>query len=525
MRQILLTLFFVLFFGATPCFAQFDHYYVLPYQRIYYNYSNNDLPDIACRPDQHHKKPNGRLIPRPPGKRNPTPIPEDQLPTPIPAPDQGLLEKIKKLEARITELEANAAISEIALKKQQAIIAILRAEKVELEQKLQDVVEDTLETDLLIRELQKQIKIFEGNAQEHTEDIKRLEAEKTDLEAKLREALDQILPPVIPEPEPDLPPDVVPDLKPEPEPEIIPDVVPDPTPDSPATSEKSPGIISSVLKSLITTKAVSLISGLGLGIFGSAGVFGVLYIVGRFWRRKKTVDTVATAVDRVQDRVEDKVSDVTNDAVGDATRQVLEEIESRIVKRIDASIDQQQTDIDIKINERIPVGLVDKVFDIIKEWRSQPAVESKPAEPAVEEKKDVISPQVHPRIMQWAELKRSEGESLEHWAALCALYKEAVNELRAGKLYYKGGVKLQGQGVTADKLDSWVKTEYINRMTTDQMKFSNLWHEAYIGYLYKDAVDALRKGEIEVLGAENTADSIETWVHARFIEKTTGNKF
>lgn len=116
--------------------------------------------------------------------------------------------------------------------------------------------------------------------------------------------------------------------------------------------------------------------------------------------------------------------------------------------------------------------------------------------------------------------ENTTGESVETWAVYGVLYKEAVDELRKGKLYYKEGNRLQGQAKTADTLDAWVRHEFLQRTTIQDIKTKNaLYNEAMFGFLYKEAVMKLRKGEFNVLGAKNTADAIQEWVEKEFIKR------
>lgn len=119
--------------------------------------------------------------------------------------------------------------------------------------------------------------------------------------------------------------------------------------------------------------------------------------------------------------------------------------------------------------------------------------------------------------------KKSQGSSkqnTERWAFYCVLYKEAVQKLREGQLYFDDKVVLQGQRKTADAIENWVRSEFLKRMTIESiMSNNNIYHEAYLGMLYKESIEELKKGTFNVLGAKATADTLENWVHREFLRK------
>lgn len=136
--------------------------------------------------------------------------------------------------------------------------------------------------------------------------------------------------------------------------------------------------------------------------------------------------------------------------------------------------------------------------------------------------KDCLNYPVSDRIKQFLDLKAKDGEKLEDLAVYALLYGEAMNRLRKGifTVDVNGNtVKLQGQKVTADKIDSWVREQYLKNMTINKLDRSRLYHEAMIGFLYKEAIRLLRQGFFPVLGAKETADVIEDWVRIEFMKR------
>lgn len=126
------------------------------------------------------------------------------------------------------------------------------------------------------------------------------------------------------------------------------------------------------------------------------------------------------------------------------------------------------------------------------------------------------------RIKQLFELKARDGESVEQWALYALLYKEAIQLLRRGKLttdIVGNKVTLQGQRIAADKIDEWVRDQYIKRTTIEKINLDYIYHEAMLGFLYKEAVQLLRNGAFPILGAKETADAVENWVKREFLKR------
>ena len=80
-------------------------------------------------------------------------------------------------------------------------------------------------------------------------------------------------------------------------------------------------------------------------------------------------------------------------------------------------------------------------------------------------------------------------------------------------------ITLQGQRIAADKIDEWVRNEYIRLTTVQSLQLNTIYHEAMLGFLYKEAVSLLRQGRFSVLGAKETADVIESWVKREFLKR------
>lgn len=126
------------------------------------------------------------------------------------------------------------------------------------------------------------------------------------------------------------------------------------------------------------------------------------------------------------------------------------------------------------------------------------------------------------RIKQFFELKKHDGESIEQWAFFALLYKEAMQLLRRGRISITvtgDKVTLQGQRLAAERIDQWVQDQYIQRMSIEKLSLDTIYHEAMLGFLYKEAVQLLKNGTFPILGAKETADAVENWVKREFLNR------
>jgi hypothetical protein len=114
--------------------------------------------------------------------------------------------------------------------------------------------------------------------------------------------------------------------------------------------------------------------------------------------------------------------------------------------------------------------------------------------------------------------KEKDGESVETWALRGSIYREAIAELKKGKLYYKGYTKLLGQQQTAKQINIWVRTEFLKRKD-EMINQDQLYIEAMFGFLYKEAIALLAAGEFSVLGHDNTAIAIQSWVDNALLQR------
>ena len=79
--------------------------------------------------------------------------------------------------------------------------------------------------------------------------------------------------------------------------------------------------------------------------------------------------------------------------------------------------------------------------------------------------------------------------------------------------------KVNSQVKAADAIDSYVQNQFLKRVSSATISRHILYHEAMIGFLYKQAITRLKRGEFNVLGYKDVADSVERWVKSEFMRR------
>jgi hypothetical protein len=136
-------------------------------------------------------------------------------------------------------------------------------------------------------------------------------------------------------------------------------------------------------------------------------------------------------------------------------------------------------------------------------------------------------PDATSRIRQFIDLKAVDGECITELAFYAHLYRDAVGLLRDNRLVVeKQGkpFKVHHQKKAANAIDTYVRDQFLKRVSTATIESHALYHEAMIGFLYKESVKKLRRGEFNVLGYKDMAYSIEEWVKTEFLQRM-GFKF
>jgi len=114
----------------------------------------------------------------------------------------------------------------------------------------------------------------------------------------------------------------------------------------------------------------------------------------------------------------------------------------------------------------------------------------------------------------WADHFEKDGGNAKHEAIKYDLYREAIQKVRSGELK----IPAADRKAVADRIDDWVLERFYQRVSR-AVPDENLYQRALLGFLYREAVDALRRGEIQLLGHVEVADAIDAWVRRAFARR------
>ena len=131
-------------------------------------------------------------------------------------------------------------------------------------------------------------------------------------------------------------------------------------------------------------------------------------------------------------------------------------------------------------------------------------------------------PPASDRIKEFIDLKKSDGERIEELAFYAHLYKEAVDLLKRNKLIVTKGAapyKVSSQVKAGEAVEQYVHDQFLKRVSSATISRHILYHEAMIGFLYRQAVGKLKKGEFNVLGYREVAGTVEKWVKVEFLKR------
>ena len=215
------------------------------------------------------------------------------------------------------------------------------------------------------------------------------------------------------------------------------------------------------------------------------------------------------------------------DYLRDTLESVLDNKMGIFKQEIDNKIDTIQAAASKDIDLRIYNNIDDK--DQIKVSTSSENADNKSAPAKDCDDDDVLDciqepsfPKASSRIKDFVELKRSDGEKVEELAFYAHLYKEAVDLLKENRLIITKNAapfKVGSQAKAADAIDLHVQTQFLKRVSSATINRHILYHEAMIGFLYRQAIVKLKRGEFNVLGYKEVAESIERWVKTEFMNR------
>ena len=305
-------------------------------------------------------------------------------------------------------------------------------------------------------------------------------------------------------------------------------------------------------------------------LFGGTSTSAILaWILSFYWKKrgkKKLRGLVDGAEERVEEYVDpDSISDKINDRIDAVEDRVLgdnnrlegvvdflqDKLGDVIEGRIDGAVNTMHEKID-SLQDSVEHTIENKIEGLKKDSESQrrPVIESPATRETIENvsyspppNKKVVDeecececgdsildhirsnhsfPCVSERIRQFIDLKSQDGEKIEELAFYAQLYKEAVGHMKTNTLIIdKQGklFKVNGQPRAAAAIESYVKKEFLRRISATAIDAHYMYHEAMIGFLYKEAIARLRRGEFNVLGYKDIAECIENWVRTEFLQR------
>ena len=294
-------------------------------------------------------------------------------------------------------------------------------------------------------------------------------------------------------------------------------------------------------------------------LFGGTGGGGLIWFLTWYWKlrgKKKVKDMIEDKVnpENISNAVNDKIDRVEEEKLGKnhSLEGVIDFLQERLEKVIQEKIGSLTDSIHTKIDSLEVAATRDvdvRVYnnqiddkDTVQSEKSDdevPVMKSPSAKEALdnqneslddfdccEELLDLIGgphfPPVSDRIKEFIDLKQSDGERVEELAFYAHLYKEAVTLLKRDRLIVTEGGKshkVNNQAKAGDAIESHVQTEFLRRVSSATINRHILYHEAMIGFLYRQAVGRLKRGEFNVLGYKDIAKAIEKWVKTEFLKR------
>ena len=79
--------------------------------------------------------------------------------------------------------------------------------------------------------------------------------------------------------------------------------------------------------------------------------------------------------------------------------------------------------------------------------------------------------------------------------------------------------KVNSQIKAGEAIEKQVQDQFLKRVSSATISSHILYHEAMIGFLYRQAVVKLKRGEFNVLGYKEVAESVEKWVKVEFLKR------
>ena len=293
-------------------------------------------------------------------------------------------------------------------------------------------------------------------------------------------------------------------------------------------------------------------------LFGGTTTGTLLWIASFYWklrgkRKVKNIiedrldpeeitDTISDQIDNVQEEKHNDLrglADYLQDKFENVIESKLDSLQSELCDRIDKLEEVTTKDINIynNIDDKDTIKVVpsnpapQEEIPLLRTPKQKRQQDSEVTEGDKEEDCDstildhIRSPEFPPatsRIKDFIELKRSDGEKIEELAFYAHLYKEAVELLKLNRLVVKKGAqpfKVNSQVKAGEAIEKQVQDQFLKRVSSATISSHILYHEAMIGFLYRQAVGKLKRGEFNVLGYKEVAESVEKWVKVEFLKR------
>ena len=304
---------------------------------------------------------------------------------------------------------------------------------------------------------------------------------------------------------------------------------------------KKGGVIDGLEHDTVEVKTQRNILGL---LFGGSATGGLLWALSHYWKlrgKKRIKDMIEDRWDHtpepekpIPQKIQTQSQPEKNTdlrGLADYLKDTLESVLDRQIGLFRQEVNEKIEKIEKDVTKDIDLRIYNTVDDRDRIHVAHPTNPPNPPNeaPQKEDYESILDciqepsfPKASDRIKDFVELKKSDGEKVEELAFYSHLYKEAVNLLKHDRLIItKKSVpfKVNSQVKAADAIDSYVQDQFLKRVSSATISRHILYHEAMIGFLYKQAITRLKRGEFNVLGYKDVADSVERWVKTEFMRR------
>ena len=265
------------------------------------------------------------------------------------------------------------------------------------------------------------------------------------------------------------------------------------------------------------------------------------------WRGKRKVKNIIEDrfdPEEITDVIGGKIDDIEERRTGDL-RGLADYLQDKLESTIENQLDTLQDKLYQRIDRIEEVATKERDINIYNTVDDRDTVKVMPTHSVDDTKRPIETPQAEKqtddcdqtvlddirqstfppasdRIKEFIDLKKSDGERIEELAFYAHLYKEAVDLLKRNKLIVTKGAapyKVSSQVKAGEAVEQYVHDQFLKRVSSATISRHILYHEAMIGFLYRQAVGKLKKGEFNVLGYREVAGTVEKWVKVEFLKR------